>query len=296
MSLPVSSLRIQRGRDGSFRLTAARQTLKNLIKPFILRRTRSQVLTELPEVIEDIRGCRLSDDQVGLYRQVVDSATPLVDDLLDGLNGGQHYIGILAVITRLKQICDHPCLLEGSRDWGMYESGKWDLLLELLEECLAGDKKVVVFSQFTRMLDILESYLDAQGVEYAALRGHLSPGARQQAIKRFNTEKSCMVCCASLLAGGVGIDLTAAQVVVHYDRWWNPAREEQATARVHRMGQKHVVQVIKLVTLGTLEEKIHALIEKKRTLARDILSQDDASALKRLSREDLAGLLRWQEG
>ncbi len=104
-----------------------------------------------------------------------------------------------------------------------------------------------------------------------------------------------MVCCASLLASGVGIDLTAAQVVVHYDRWWNPAREEQATARVHRMGQKHVVQVIKLVTLGTLEEKIHALIEKKRTLARDILSQDDASALKRLSREDLAGLLRWQE-
>ncbi|HDL98687.1 MAG TPA: DEAD/DEAH box helicase, partial [Desulfobacteraceae bacterium] len=109
-----------------------------------------------------------------------------------------HYIGILAIITRLKQICDHPCLLEGSRDWGMYESGKWDLLLELLEECRAGDKKVVVFSQFTRMLDILESYLDAQGVEYAALRGHLSPGARQQAIKRFNTEKSCMVCCASL--------------------------------------------------------------------------------------------------
>ncbi len=275
---------------------ASRQTLKTLIKPFILRRTRNQVLTELPEVIEDIRGCRLSDDQVGLYRQVVDSSTPLVDDLLDGRNEGRHYIGILAIITRLKQICDHPCLLEGSRDWGMYESGKWDLLLELLEECRAGDKKVVVFSQFTRMLDILESYLDAQGVEYAALRGHLSPGARQQAIKRFNTEKSCMVCCASLLASGVGIDLTAAQVVVHYDRWWNPAREEQATARVHRMGQKHVVQVIKLVTLGTLEEKIHALIEGKKALARDILSQDDASVLKRLSREDLAGLLRRPEG
>lgn len=276
---------------------ASRQTLKTLIKPFILRRTRNQVLAELPEVIEDIRVCRLSDDQVGLYRQVVDSATPLVDDLLDGRDEGRHYIGVLAIITRLKQVCDHPCLLlEGSRDRDMYESGKWDLLLELLEECLAGDKKVVVFSQFTRMLDILESYLDARGVEYAALRGHLSPGARQQAIKRFNTDKSCMVCCASLLASGVGIDLTAAQVVVHYDRWWNPAREEQATARVHRMGQKHVVQVIKLVTLGTLEEKIHTLIEGKKALARDILSEDDASVLKRLSREDLAGLIRWPEG
>ncbi len=276
---------------------ASRQTLRAMVKPFILRRTRHQVLAELPEVIEDIRGCRLSDDQVGLYRQVVDSAAPLVDDFLDGLDEGRHYTGILAVITRLKQVCDHPCLLlAGSRDRGRYESGKWDLLLDLLEECLAGNKKVVVFSQFTRMLDILESYLDAQGVEYAALRGHLSPGARQQAIKRFNTEKSCMVCCASLLASGVGIDLTAAQVVVHYDRWWNPAREEQATARVHRMGQKRVVQVIKLVTLGTLEEKIHALIERKRALARDVISRDDASVLKRLSREDLAGLLRWPAG
>ncbi|NOQ47269.1 MAG: hypothetical protein GQ559_11480 [Desulfobulbaceae bacterium] len=273
----------------------SRRQLAGLIKPFVLRRTRGQVLEELPEVIEDIRGCRLSDDQVSLYRQLAESAKPLVDDLLDDFEPNKEYANILGVISRLKQVCDHPCILEGCVEWDRYESGKWKLLLGLLDECMAGGSKMVIFSQFTKMLDILNSYLDHAGIGYVSLRGGMTPGARKKAIDVFNKDEVCMVCSASLLAGGLGIDLTAAQVVIHYDRWWNPAREEQATARVHRMGQKHVVQVIKLVTMGTLEEKIHGLIEKKRTLAEDVITEDDASILKQLSREDLAALMSWQE-
>jgi SNF2 family DNA or RNA helicase len=117
-------------------------------------------------------------------------------------------------------------------------------------------------------------------------------GKRQQMIDRFNTDLDCRIFCASLLAGGLGIDLTAAQAVIHYDRWWNPAREEQATARVHRMGQKNVVQVFRLITRGTLEEKIHQLIMKKRDLATSLIQEDEAGIIKQLDRRQLAELLQ----
>jgi SNF2 family DNA or RNA helicase len=150
-----------------------------------------------------------------------------------------------------------------------------------------------VFSQFTTMLDIIEAWLAAEKIGYVQLRGSVEAGKRSRRIKTFNTGKKCRVCCASLLAGGTGIDLTGAQVVIHYDRWWNPAKEEQATARVHRMGQRHPVQVYKLVTTGTLEEKIHRLIEKKRALAAELIVEDDGSILKTLSRKELAGLFQF---
>jgi SNF2 family DNA or RNA helicase len=153
--------------------------------------------------------------------------------------------------------------------------------------------KVVVFSQFTTMLDIIEAWLASEQIGYVQIRGSVEAGERSRRIKTFNTGKQCRVCCASLLAGGTGIDLTGAQVVIHYDRWWNPAKEEQATARVHRMGQRHPVQVYKLVTTGTLEEKIHRLIEKKRALAAELIVEDDGSVLKTLSREELAGLFQF---
>ncbi|MDH5298253.1 MAG: DEAD/DEAH box helicase, partial [Desulfobulbaceae bacterium] len=273
-----------------------RDALARLISPFLLRRGKPQVLTELPDVIEDIRTCQLSDDQVTLYREMVEQrGRALIDSLSDTNTKALPYMKVLAVINYLKQICDHPALVAGPDTTRRYRSGKWDLFVELLDECLASSLKVVIFSHYTRMLDIIERHLDRVGIDYCGLRGNMSLGKRQQMIQRFNSEPECKVFCASLLAGGVGVDLTAAQAVIHYDRWWNAAREDQATARVHRMGQRHVVQTFKLITVGTLEEKIHALIERKRDLAQRLVLEDDAAIIKRLSRDELIELLQWED-
>ncbi len=269
-----------------------RARLGRLIHPFILRRSRGQVLTELPEIIDDDRTCELSDDQIGLYREVLEER----EQELEELGGGEAaipYINILATITRLKQICCHPCLVQGCTHPGNYGSGKWDLFVELAGELLAADMKFVVFSQYTGMIALIERYLAEAGIGFASLKGSMPAGKRQKMIALFETGPDCRVFCASLLAGGLGIDLTSAQAVIHYDRWWNPAREEQATARVHRMGQKNVVQVFRLITRGTLEEKIHQLITKKRDLAASLIEEDEAGIIKRLDRQQLAELFRF---
>jgi len=268
------------------------EELARMINPFILRRSREQVLTELPDVIEDIRTCELSDDQVGLYREIVERrGRPLLDRIESGSDAALPYMELLAVINYLKQICDHPCLLDGCRDPERMKSGKWDLFVELLGECLDARMKVVVFSHYTRMLDLIEAHLEKEGIGFCGLRGEMSLKTRQEMIHRFNNDPGCRVFSASLLAGGVGVDLTAAQAVIHYDRWWNAAREDQATARVHRMGQKKVVQVFKLITVGTLEEKINRLINRKRELARTIIQEDDAAVIKKLDRDEIISLL-----
>lgn len=270
------------------------EDLSRRIGPFLLRRERKQVLTELPDVIEDVRTCKLSDEQVLLYRQAIgDKGTKIVECLRDE-SAPVPYMDVLALIILLKQLCNHPALVNNDRDnAGEYSSGKWDLFIELLDECLDSGMKVVVFSQFTGMLDIIESYLQREKIGFAALRGNMSLKKRCKMIDRFQSDQGCRVFCASLLAGGVGVDLTAAQVVIHYDRWWNAAKEDQATARVHRMGQKQVVQVFKLITVGTLEEKIHRMIESKREMAARLLRSDDAESIKMFQREDLLDLLRF---
>ncbi|MFO7604779.1 MAG: DEAD/DEAH box helicase, partial [Desulfurivibrionaceae bacterium] len=271
----------------------AKESLARLINPFMLRRSREQVLTELPEIIEDIRHCELSDDQITLYRELTSGRVRTIMEMLaaDQNESKLPYMELLAVINYLKQICDHPCLLKDCTDPTRYKSGKWDLFVELLNECLESGIKVVIFSHYTRMLDLIENHLTASKISFCGLRGNMPMGVRHQMIKRFNTDESCRVFSASLLAGGVGVDLTAAQAVIHYDRWWNAAREDQATARVHRMGQKNVVQVFKLITIGTLEEKINQMIAKKKNLANHLVRQDDAAVIKRLNREELLELL-----
>jgi superfamily II DNA or RNA helicase len=269
----------------------AKQMLSSLIRPFILRRNRQQVLTELPDIIEDNRICELSDDQVGLYRQVIDERKSVVQKLEDE-TGAIPYMNVLAMITRLKQICNHPSLVHGSLDIDTYASGKWDLFVELTQELLDAGMKFVVFSQYTAMLALIEQYFETMGIAFCSLKGDMGVKKRRAMIAEFNDNSKCRVFCASLLAGGVGIDLTSAQAVIHYDRWWNPAREEQATARVHRMGQKHVVQVFRLITRGTLEEKIHSLIGRKSELADTIIQEDEAGIIKQMDRRELAELLR----
>lgn len=265
--------------------------LNRLIHPFILRRSRKQVLTELPAVIEDDRICELSEQQVGLYLKIVAERQTVLEELADG-NSAVPYMNILAMITLLKQVCNHPALVVEEGRPEEYASGKWDLFVELSRELLDGGMKFVVFSQYTAMLDLIEDYFFRQGIAYATLRGDMALAKRKQQIAAFNEDESCRVFCASLLAGGTGIDLTSAQAVIHYDRWWNPAKEEQATARVHRMGQKHSVQVFRLITRGTLEEKIHHLLRRKTELADSVLQEDEAGIIKQMGRNELAGLFR----
>lgn len=267
-----------------------REKLSRLIQPFTLRRKKEQVLKELPPKIEDIRRCSMSEDQIRFYRDVVENQGRDLVQTLKDVDQKVPYMHVFAILNYLKQICDHPALLEGeNRDYGKYSSGKWDLFVELLDESLGSGQKVVVFSQYVKMLELIESYLRHRGLDFATIKGHTRN--RAEAVKRFNTDPNCMVFSASLRASGLGIDLTGGSVVIHYDRWWNSAREEQATDRVHRIGQHRGVQVFKLITENTLEEKIDTIISKKRRLMDSIVKQDDKTLLKHFSREDLIELI-----
>jgi hypothetical protein len=268
----------------------AQKSLSRLIHPFVLRRLKKSVLQELPPKIEDVRTCRLSEDQVKIYRDAIDAkGRPLVVGLR---NHGKPipYIHIFALLTLLKQICDHPALANGNtEEVDRYGSGKWELFKELLAECLDSDQKVVIYSQFLGMIEIIGRYLKGQSIEFVTLTG--ASRNRGEIIARFNEDPKCRVFVGSLKAGGLGIDLVAASVVIHYDRWWNAAREDQATDRVHRIGQRRGVQVFKLVTEGTLEEKIAAIIERKRDLMDRVVKEDDPSLVKTFSRDELLELL-----
>ncbi|MBM9615993.1 DEAD/DEAH box helicase [Desulfobulbus rhabdoformis] len=265
------------------------ELLTQRITPFVLRRTRSQVLTELPELIENNRSCCLSSTQAQLYQDTLAAHKPLLDDIAEEI-APIDYLHVFAMMTRLKQICDHPCLVEQCADPTRYKSGKWDLFVELLDEALANGRKVVVFSQYLAMLSLMEHYLESNNIGFAELRGDMAVPKRQAAIERFANDDDCRIFLASLLAGGTGIDLVAGNVVIHYDRWWNPAKEEQATARVHRMGQKEPVDLFRLTTENTLEEKIDAIIADKRKLSDAIINEDDLGMIKQLSREELLAL------
>jgi SNF2 family DNA or RNA helicase len=270
----------------------ARSRLARLVRPFVLRRTKEQVLTTLPEKIEDRRTCQLLAGQAELYQQTLAQRGGVLRSVL-GAGGAVPYLHVFALLSRLKQICNHPALLAepspSAADPPPASSGKWELFLEVLSEALGSGLKVVVFSQYLRMLDLLAAHLEASGIGYATLRG--ATRDRAAPVARFREDPDCRVFLASLKAAGVGIDLTAASVVIHYDRWWNQAREDQATDRVHRIGQQRGVQVITLITAGTIEERIDRLIADKARLAHDLVPEDDARLFQRFSREELAALI-----
>ena len=265
--------------------------LKRLISPFTLRRRKVDVLEELPEKIEDTRTCGLNEIQVRLYREAIASKGTGLLTQLRSLDEPLPYIHIFALLNLLKRICDHPALalnkLENYQDYG---SGKWELFQELLFEALDSGQKIVVFTQYLGMIAIMERMLGELGVPFVTLTG--ASLNRGEIIRRFNEDADCRVFLGSLKAGGVGIDLTGGSTVIHYDRWWNAAREDQATDRVYRIGQKRVVQVFKLVTEGTLEEKISAIIDRKRSLMNAVIQTDNPQISKIFTREELTELLQ----
>jgi SNF2 family DNA or RNA helicase len=265
-----------------------RATLQRLIRPFVLRRTKAQVLTQLPPKIVDKRYCELTSEQRALYRRVIEArAKPLRSQLHAGARVS--YVHIFAALNYLKQICNHPASVGGGFSADV-TSGKWETFIELLDECMTSGLKVVVFSQYLSMLALIERHLFQNDIGYASIKG----GTRERGkeIARFRDDPDCRVFTASLRAGGLGIDLTPASVVIHYDRWWNQAREDQATDRVHRLGQNRGVQVIKLITRGTIEEKIDALITSKGALATELIRTDDPSLVKQFTKDELDDLLQ----
>jgi len=269
--------------------------LRRLVSPFVLRRLKGMVLAELPEKFEDVRTCALSEEQVRLYRDLVETRGRELAGRIEAGAEPVPYIHVFAVLNLLKQICDHPALALGEPERAdEYRSGKWELFVEILAEALGSGLKVVVFSQYLGMIRMMESHLSRQKIGFATLTG--ASRGRGALVDRFNTDPECQVFLASLKAGGTGIDLVGGSVVIHYDRWWNAAREDQATDRVHRIGQKRAVQVVKLITEGTLEEKIDALIDAKRRLAERVIEADDPHLAKLFSREQLLELLALPSG
>jgi SNF2 family DNA or RNA helicase len=263
--------------------------LQKLIHPFKMRRTKDQVLKDLPAKVEDVKHCALSDEQVKHYREIVAlKAQPLLSQLKDD-QAPIPFLHVFATLTMLKQVCDHPALLGEKADWRKFESGKFELMKELLRESFDSGHKVVIFSQYVGMIKIISEYLTETGVKHVTLTGQTRN--RGDVIKQFQTDAETQVFIGSLLAGGIGIDLTAASVVIHYDRWWNASKENQATDRVHRIGQNKNVQVMKLVTRGTLEEKIDRMIQSKAALFERFLDKDE-EVFKTLSRQELIELLQ----
>lgn len=261
--------------------------LHRLIHPFKMRRNKLEVLTDLPEKVEDVRHCHLNIDQKQLYQETLNlKGARLINELKDEKNPVS-FVHVFSLISLLKQICNDPALINPQYE-GM-GSGKLDLFDELLNEALESDQKVVVFSQYAKMIYRLSERLKKKQIRHVILTGQTV--RRGEVVRTFQEDTGVKVFLGSLLAGGTGIDLTAGNVVIHFDRWWNAAKENQATDRIHRIGQVKNVQVYKLVTRGTLEERIDEIISKKKMIFERFVEQDE-EILKHLTREDLLQLLK----
>jgi superfamily II DNA or RNA helicase len=263
----------------------AAHELKRLIHPFKLRRIKSEVLTDLPEKVEEKRICTLHPRQRELYEQALKLRGQPLLDALTATEGPVPYVHVFAVITFLKQICNDPGLVHP--DYEGITSGKMEMLDEILSEALESDHKVVIFSQYARMVGRLSKHLDKKGVKHVCITGQSTN--RGATIAAFQTDPDVRVFIGSLLAGGTGIDLTAGSVVIHFDRWWNAAKENQATDRIHRIGQQKNVQVFKLITRGTVEEHIDKIIAQKK-LTFEQYVEEDPQAFRNISRDDLLRL------
>ncbi len=261
-------------------------TLRSRLEPFLLRRTKEDVAPELPDRTEVALACDLSPLQRRLYRGVAEAARRDVFAVVEEQGIESATVHVLAALTRLRQICAHPGLLfEEHRD-EPEASAKFEAFLETVDEILSGGHRLLVFSAFASMLRIMRGALDKRGIEYGYLDGSTKDKDRQGEVARFMSPDGPPLFLCSLKAGGVGLTLTAADYVILYDPWWNPAVERQAIDRTHRIGQQRAVTAYRLVTTGTVEEKIRALAERKSTLSRNIIKADGALA-KALTREDL---------
>ena len=266
---------------------AARSRLRRLIAPFVLRRLKEDVLDDLPPRTEIVLHVELSQAEADLYEALRRRAVDDLESLMaEGRGAGEGRLEVLAHLTRLRLACCNPALVQ---DGGAPASAKLATFAETLDELLAGRHKVLVFSQFVKHLKLIEAFLVDAGVAFQYLDGSTPAKARAERIAAFQAGQGD-VFLISLRAGGVGLNLTAADYVVHMDPWWNPAVEDQASDRAHRIGQTRPVTIYRLVAKGTIEEQIVALHHGKRDLAERLLEGADAPA--RLDAGELLELLR----
>jgi SNF2 family DNA or RNA helicase len=265
--------------------STVRNTLRRLVHPFILRRTKSQVLEELPARTEIVREIELSREEAALYEATRRKALKELEEIKDK-NSGQSRLQILAALTRLRQLCCNPKMILPD---STIESSKLEAFREIMEELKENRHKVLVFSQFVKHLEILRAELDTMGISYQYLDGSTPAKDRQKRVDAFQSGESDAF-LISIKAGGSGLNLTAADYVIHTDPWWNPAVEDQATDRAHRIGQTRPVTVYRLITQGTIEEKIVRLHHEKRDLADKLLEGTDQAT--KLSAEELIEILR----
>ncbi|GAA1971720.1 DEAD/DEAH box helicase [Amycolatopsis minnesotensis] len=270
------------------------ERLRKIIKPYLLRRLKTDpaIIDDLPEKIEVKQYCRLTTEQASLYQSVVDDMM----DKIENSEGIERRGNVLAAMTKLKQVCNHPAQLLHDRSSIGTRSGKVIRLEEILDEIIAEGGKVLCFTQFTEFAELLLPHLSARfGTDIAYLHGGTTKKRRDDLVTAFSADDGPPIFLLSLKAGGTGLNLTAANHVIHLDRWWNPAVENQATDRAFRIGQQRTVGVHKFVCTGTLEEKIDDLIEEKKALA-DLVVSDGESWLTELSTTDLRAVFALTEG
>jgi SNF2 family DNA or RNA helicase len=265
---------------------ARRRSLARRIRPFLLRRTKDQVEADLPAKTEIVRPVELSGGQRDLYETVRTSMHERVRAEIEARGLARSRIVVLDALLKLRQVCCDPRLVKLDAAKRVKDSAKLELLMQMLEELLPEGRRVLLFSQFTSMLELIERELASRSIGYLKLTGETRD--RATPVRRFQEGKVPLF-LISLKAGGTGLNLTAADTVIHYDPWWNPAVENQATDRAHRIGQDKPVFVYKLIVSGSVEEKISALQASKAALAAGVLGEDVQSSLP-LTAEDVAAL------
>jgi non-specific serine/threonine protein kinase len=278
--------RLQGGNPPSF------EPLRNLVKPYILRRlkTDKKVISDLPDKTEVKAYCTLSKYQAALYQQAVDE----LQRQLNEVDGMQRRGIVLAQLMRLKQICNHPAQVTGTNDYAPDRSGKFGRLAEIAEEIASRQEKVLIFSQFREIAEPIAEFLAGIfGQSGLILHGGTSVKKRKEFVDEFQSEDGPPFFVLSLKAGGTGLNLTAASHVIHFDRWWNPAIENQATDRAFRIGQKKNVLVHKFICQGTVEEKIDEMITQKSQIAGEAIGGAEDSGEALLTEMDNDTLMRF---
>lgn len=266
----------------------AQAKLRRKLHPFLLRRLKSEVAKDLPPKIQKISSCNLTGDQQAVYRELLAVSRQKISGLVSKNGFNKCRMEILTILMRLRQICCHLDLLKLPNLKAKNPSAKMDLFFELVEEALDGGHRILVFSQFVGMLTILRKELEKQGITYCYLDG--STKERMKVVHQFNSQRDIPIFLISLKAGGTGLNLTGADMVIHFDPWWNPAVEDQATDRAYRIGQKKTVYSIKLITRGTVEEKVLAMQKKKKAVIDATLTSDEG-VMQNLTWDDIQELL-----
>ncbi len=267
---------------------SAMEKLKMLIEPFVLRRTKKEVLKELPEKTVTVLNNEMGEEQRKIYMAYLEKAKEDLDEEIKNKGYEKSRMKILAILTRLRQICCHPSLFIDNYN---NTSSKLEQCMEIIEDATNAGHKILVFSGYTSMFNILEKELEKSNIKYFKLTGATKVDERIKLVDEFNENQDIKVFLISLKAGGTGLNLTGADMVIHYDPWWNISTENQATDRAYRIGQKNNVQVYKLITSNSIEEKIYELQKKKSKLIDNVLDTR-MSFINKLSKEDIMNLFQ----